>query len=563
MRIWVAALSAWLGALPALAATQPPQVCQRIPAQAAFVLWLDRPAEAVRSGGGLLERFKGLHPDLDLARLGAKIQAELGENLLTPEGMQAFGIDPAGTIALFAVQPKDEPTVVFPLLDAERFVGRLHALHQRDAKEAAPAPKPISKGGAKLYRFGSVQLAVQGGWGLLLPPAGRVATDPIQAFFGAGRKLAGHRPFVRALGELPAGQHLIGYLAVANLSKAFDADLAEQIRTAAAQLKKAPEQSRKWQQEKLVGLKDVRKRTRAWIDQFEALAGGLEFGQQALSATLIAVTSQAGNKALAKVLPSGVAAPTFHPALLGQALAGGWSGVSFSALVDWVSDLPVQPWRLLRTELEQAKAEFGRSTRLDLYVDVFDNLRAPLVAYFLVPDLSGLNEADPAEAQFLSLVRLLVMTRVADPARASRLLARLDELLREDQQPFETVTTAGLDGRLVRPRPGLEFAWGIKGELVYFGFGRGAADPLAGLQPGGAFPAASGNPLRGQASLDFAALGESMASAVSKGIGGRSGVQFRMAWPLFQQAFARFSKFSLQGELQPVGLIVRAAVGLR
>ncbi len=562
MKHWLA-LGVWvLGIAPALAAGGELQVCKRIPADVAAVLLLDRPADAIRQGGAVLERFKTLHPDLDLARLGAKVQAELGDNLLTAEGMTAFGLDPQGTVALYFVDFEADPVLVFGLRDADRFVSKLQAIHRRDLPAGTALPAPVVRAGAKIHDLNGDRVAIRDGWAMILPPAGRSAADPVQAFFGPGRKLADHKPFSLALSGLPKAQHVIGYLSVEALAGAFDRDMAEQIASASAELRQKSSGSKDWIRQRQAGLQLVRKRTGAWIRQFQSLVGGLEVTPGAVEATVLATTQPEGARALRQILPVGTGEPVFHARLAAQSMMAGWAGVRLGALIAWMGDLPTSPWQLFGAEMDQARDEFRQQIGMDLRADVFGNQREPLAAYFLTPDLSDLKTDDPSEAQFLQLVRFLVVSRVADPAKLEQLLARLDEMLRLKQLTFESQPLTGGSLRVMRPRPGVEVAWGHKGEAAFFGFGPNATGPLTGLDGPAGWAADGGSPDRGLGRLDFAALGEVLSSAVSKGIGGRAGVQFRMTWPLVQQAFARFDQFVVRAQVTTVGLVLRASLGL-
>jgi hypothetical protein len=157
---------------------------------------------------------------------------------------------------------------------------------------------------------------------------------------------------------------------------------------------------------------------------------------------------------------------------------------------------------------------------------------------------------------------LWVITRVADRAKAERFLAAVDARAAKDGQAIEKRQVAGAELRTARPEPGMAISWGLKGDVLLFAFGPGAAASAAQLIDPGAFRLAAGSQQRGAARFDFAKLGEVLSQAVQRGIGGDQGTRFRMTWPLVQQVFARLGQWRVSGSLSARGLTVRSSLGL-
>ncbi len=553
-----------VGSALAAAAAETPAVFKRIPADTAYAILFDRPAESIQKGGAILEKFKSLHPDMDMAKLGAEVQAEMGENLLTADGMRAFGIDPAGTLAIYGSDFVGDPNLALLLLDSKRFIERVTAVYRKGGRQ--PPGAPAKRAGVTIYKFGPFDFALKDKWCLLVPTKGQRTGrgDPVKAFFGRGKKLARNKAFIRTLRGLPEGQHGLGYLSVAGVAKFFDAEMARQIESAADRVEKATPKSRKWLKTNLEGMRSVKKRIAGMLGQFEGIAGGCRFTKGAVVGSVFIGALPSGRRVLAQVLPAGSGQPAFHAGLLEASILGGWAAFKTQPFLEWAADLPVSPYRSIRQEMDQAAEEFGKVFQMDLFGDVLGNLRDPVAAYFLVPDLKEFASDAPPDTQFLQLIRFLLVLRVSEPAKAEQFLGKLDNSIQANGQQVQMIQADGASLRVMRPEPGVEISWGLKGDVLLFGFGPNVTAPAARLVDSGSFKAGSVGSDRGQARLDFAALGETMSSAVSKGIGGRSGTEFRMMiWPVVQQVLGRLGELVISGELGGSGLLIRSELGIR
>lgn len=552
-----------LGTMATAGAGQLPEVSKLIPADAVLAAFVERPGQQIAKAGALLDRFKSLHPDLDMARLGAKIKAEVGENLLTPEGLRAFGVDPEGSLALFLMGFSGDPILVLTLADEKVFVDKLTALYSKGGEKAAP--KASRRAGAKVFAFGPDEFAIKGKWCLIVPPPAQRASkgDPVKAFFGQGRKLSSQKSFTMTLSGLPAGQPARFYLSLAAVAREFSATQERRSEAWQKRLNKADPQSRPWLKTELAGMKKVNQRFLGFLANYEGLAAGMQVGEDGVNDALFVSARPKGLAALAKVFPGTSAQPGFHAGLLESSVMGGWASFSLPGFLEFIGDLPASSSRLMSEEMASGAEGFKELFKMDLLQDVLGNLKNPIAAYFLVPDLSGLAADDPADMQFLQLVRFLAVSRVADPSKAEQFLQRLDERAKQDEQKIEIVQVDGVQVRIMRPQPKLEVAWGLRGDALLLGIGKNVVPSSIRLVAPGSWSSGPSVNDQGSARLDFAAVGEVMSSAVSKSIGGRQGMQFRMTWPLIQQVLAKFTTLSSSGILTRGGVLVQGRLGIR
>lgn len=547
-----------------VSAYQAPSAAKQVPADAAWVLLLDQLGDSAIRGTALASKFKDLHPDLDPAKWRAKIKAELGVDLLTPAGMSAMGFDPEGTIAIWSPDFDSDPHLALPLSDVDLFVKKMSEIYQR--KSGKPAKAPTVKAGVKTLELGPDRFAIKGKWALLLQPRqpGSKQGDPIKAFFGRGKKLASQKAFQSACKQLPARLHAMVYLSMVALQRSWVREISRDLADHEKRLKGiSSASSKKWMQAQIAGIRRVKKQFTTWLGQFVAVAFGIELSDNAVDWTMVASTTGKGKRALAGVLPAGATAPAFHAGLLQASLMGGWASLRVSAFLDWISDLPEAPWLLVGDGLTEADKGFREEFGLGLLTDVLGNLREPLSAYLLTPDLGGLKPDDPMDAQIMQLIRFLTIARVADRAKAEQFLSKLTEKLKAEGRPLEHKQLHGAQLTIFKPEPGVELSWGLKGDVFLFGVGHDAVTPAARLVDAGSFRLARASTDRGLGQLDFAAVGETLSSAVAKGIGGQQGTQFRMTWPLLQQVLARFDKLTFTSDLSASGLRIKAVLGIR
>ncbi len=545
-------------------AYQAPPAAKQVPADAAWVLLLDRPGDAATRGTALAAKFKDLHPDLDPAKWSAKIKAELGVDLLTPEGMRAMGFDPEGTITIWSSDFEADPYLAIPLSDADLFIQKMGEIYQR--KSGKPAKAPTVKAGVKTLELGPDRFAIKGKWALLLEPRqpGSKHGDPVKAFFGRGRKLAAQNAFRAACKQLPEQLHAMAYLSMPAVQRSWSKAISRDLADHEKRLKGITSaSSKKWMQGQVDGIRKVKKRFSAWLGQFVAVALGVAVKDGAVEWTTVASTSGKGKRVLAGVLPAGATAPAFHAGLLQASLMGGWASLRVSAFLDWIGDVPEAPWLLVGDGLAEADKGFREEFGMGLMADVLGNLREPLSLYLLTPDLGGLKPDDPMDAQIMQLIRFLSVARVADRAKAEQFLNKLNEKAKAEGRPLEQKQVHGAQVTVFKPEPGVELSWGLKGDVFLFGVGHDAVTPAARLVDAGSFRLARASTDRGLGQLDFAAVGETMSSAVAKGIGGQQGTRFRMTWPIVQQVLARFDKLTITSDLSATGLRLQAVLGVR
>jgi len=185
-----------------------PEAAKRIPADAVYAVFFSNPGEALANLDSVLVRFKSLSPEMDLARAGQQIEREIGVNLLTRAGLEAVGIDPAGTSAIYGPDMVKGPVVAIALKDANLTKQKFIALVQQ--KEPNFKPQPKMKAGVEIYEIDGGYIGFSGSWCLLLPPESirkNSKDKALMAFFKGGRKLAAAPAFKRSLKEMPAEAH--------------------------------------------------------------------------------------------------------------------------------------------------------------------------------------------------------------------------------------------------------------------------------------------------------------------------------------------------------------------
>jgi len=556
----VAALALVLGAALGAQAGQAPAAAGVVPDGAAFALLVDRPGEAVGAALGLLDRFKGLSPELARERLSQEVVKELGEDVLTPAGMRAFGLDPDGGLAVFGASLEGEPELLLPLADAEAFVARVQALGQKKGEAFAQLPKGAA--GARVWRSGRDYLAVGPRHALLLSglETDALALKRIQAVLGGGKKLASGKAFQKALRGLPPGAHAVLFMDFARVAKGALGEMDVGLKAEEKYVASLPAAQRKPRDQDLARMRAVRKRFAALLGKFDALAWGLRVEERGVVASVLLGAAPAGRKLLEAAFPAG-GPSAFHAALAGRSLWSGWASVRPAGLIELLADLPESPRRSVRDGLAEADAAVQEDLGMSLLKDVLGNLREPMGFYFLSPDLSGMRAEEPMQQQVLRLFKVAGSARVADPARLDALLAKVVEKATAAGQAPAVSDADGARLITFRPEAGVVFGLGRKGDLALLGFGEDALGAIAQAAVGGAGPA-QGN-LRAAGRMDAAAVGELLSSAVAKNIGGQEGMGFRMLWPLVQQALGQVSDLQMEGGLVAEGLQARWTISFR
>ena len=195
-----------------------PEVAKKIPADAVYAVFFSNPGEALQNLDSVLSRFKSLSPEMDLSRAGQQIEREFGVNLLTRAGLEAVGIDPAGTSAIYGPDMVKGPVVAIALKDANLLKQKFIALVQQ--KDPNFKPQPRMKAGVEIYEIEGGYIGFSGSWCLLLPPESirkNSKDKALLAFFKRGRKLAANPAFKRSVKEMPDEAHAWVYFDVKSL----------------------------------------------------------------------------------------------------------------------------------------------------------------------------------------------------------------------------------------------------------------------------------------------------------------------------------------------------------
>jgi hypothetical protein len=533
----------------------------QIPEGVAWAFVLERPGQAAENVLGLLERFKGINPQLGREALRAKLFEEIGEDLLTPEGMRAWGLDPDGGLALFGTDLEGDPIVLAPLSDPDLFLKKFQAAATKDGQELQELPKPVA--GARLLRQGQDTLAVARRHAVLVSGLDEAtAAKRIQAALGPGKKLAGQAAFKKAVAGLPPDVQGTLYFDFGRLGKQALADLDERQKDEERYLKSLAPEAQKARKPDLARMREVRKRLAGLLGDFDALALGLALDARSAQLSLFLGAGKGGLKRLGAAFPA-AGPPAAYAGLEKTALWSGWAALSPRGMLELVADLPDGAYRSVRDGLAEADRELQALAGQTFVKDLMGNLKEPLSFHLMNPELTDLKAEEPVQQQVLRLIKVAGSCRVADPARLEALFAALAAKAKEAGRPVETLEQDGARLTLFRPEPGLVFGFGLKGDAALIGLGEQALSDLArALPPGGLSTPAQGG-LRAAGRLDVAAVSEVLSSAVAKNIGGREGMGFRMLWPMVQQSLGQLAGVEMQASLLPTGLGARLQLWMR
>ncbi len=546
-------------------AAPPPDVARQIPADAVYVVFISSPGEALANLDSILGRFKSLSPELDLAKQGEQIQREIGENPLTRQGLEAMGIDPAGTSAIYGPDLVKGPMVAVGLKDAALFKQKLTELIKK--KDPRFNPQPQTKAGVEIYEIEGGYIGFSGSWCVLLPPESvrKNSKDrQLLAFFKKGRKLAATKAFKRSVAEMPAEAHAWVYFDIVRVLggwlKARQGNMAE-VKKAIASM--PAKRRKKIMKELKASLARERKDFRQWkraLGFIESYAASLSFLPSAVRFKDALMVKPAGARVLKKFFPAQAGAPAFHQDLVEPAVMGGWLSMDLPALLDHFAPVPFGYQTNLKQALQQEGRWFKQETKLDLVKDVLGIWKGPAACYLLAPPDSKPDPKLGMDKQIASQVRFACVAKTSNPKKTASVIKRFNQFPRPRQQ-LETRDISGASVSIFNPEPGVTLSWGLKGDAAFIAFGEGTADALARVLPAEAWKGGAPTGEVGSASLDFAVLTESISSAVARGIGD---TQFRMAaWPMAQQVLSKLGKLSISARLLPSGLVTTGSLDLR
>jgi hypothetical protein len=542
-----------------------PDVAGKIPADAVYAVFISNPGQALANLDSILGRFKAFSPELDLARQGQQIKAEIGENLLTREGLEAMGIDPAGTSAIYGPDMTRGPVVAIALKDAGLFKQKLTTLIK--TKDPQFNLQPRKKAGVEIYDIEGGYIGFGGSWCLLLPPESirKNSKDrQLLAFFKKGRKLAATPAFKRSVAEMPAEAHAWVYLDVGRLlggwMKARQGAMAE-VRK---HIKSLPAERRKKIMKDLKAeLARERNAFRKWkqaLGFVQSYAASLSFLPSAVRWKDALMVKPAGARVLKKFFPAQSGAPVFHQGLVEPAVMGGWLSMDLLALLDHFASIPVYYQTTLKQAMQQEGRGFKHDTKLDLFKDVLAIWKGPAACYLLTPADRKPDPKMSVDNQIASLVRFACVAKTPNPKKTGSIIKRFNQFVTSRKQ-LETRDISGVSVNIFKPEPGVILSWGLKGDAAFIAFGEGTAESLAKVLPDQAWVGDAAAGEVGSASLDFAVLTESISSAVAKGAGD---TQFRMAvWPMVQQVLSRMGKLTFSARLLPAGLVTTGSLDLR
>lgn len=551
---------------PAAPGAQPPDVAGRIPADAVYAVFISNPGEALENLDSILGRFKALSPELDLARQGRQIEQEIGANLLTREGLEAMGIDPAGTSAIYGPDIVNGPIVAVALKDAGLFRQKLTALIQE--KEPRFNIEPRKKAGVEIYDIERGYIGFGGSWCVLLPPESvrkNSKDGQLMAFFKKGRKLAASPAFKRSVAEMPAEAHAWVYFDIGRMLGGWMQFRQEAMNEAKKYMKSLPaEKHQKMMKDLKTGLARERKAFSKWkraLGFMESYAASLSFLPSAVRFKDALMVKPAGARVLRKFFPAQAGAPAFHQGLAEPAVMGGWLSLDLLALLEHFGSVPVDRETTLKQAVQREGSGFKRDTQLDLFKDVLAAWKGPAACYLLTPADVKPDPKMSVDSQVASLLRFACVARTPKPAKTAAVIGRLNKFVSGREKALETKDIGGASMSVFKPEPGVTLSWGLKGDAAFIAFGEGTADALAKVLPRKAWADQTPTGEVGSASMDFAVLTESISSAVARGIGD---AQFRLAvWPLAQQVLSRMGKLTFSARLLPAGLVTTGSLDLR
>lgn len=552
------------------AAAAPPAVAKHIPRDAAYVVFVSNPGEALTNLDAVLGRFKSINPEMDLQKQGEQLEQMLGVNPLTPAGIEAAGLDPAGTSALYATDPSRGFLAVLALEDAGAFEKLLVGLIAKTAQDAKVKPK--RKAGVAIYEVDRGYIGVKAPWCVVLPPEGvreGQKDKQLLAFFKKGRKLAANPAFKQAAAAMPAGVHAWFFADVPRLASSWiDAQESELVAMHKYRLQHAPKADKKRIRKQMRSDRRRLKTDRARLRKALAFANAAALGWTVLAdridTNVFVSTTRAGRRLVKKMFPALAEAPAFHQGLSEISILGGWMSLDLMGVLDQFGSLPAQGDLSIRQAMQQDAKGFKQQTGVDLLGDVLDAFAGPAGFYWMPPGEQQTDAQASSEEQVLRMLKLAMVAQVAKPRRFAAVLAKLDKLAVSQGQSPAKHEAGGTTLSSLQPAPGLLVTWGLKGDTLLLTLGEGTADALVTILPDKAWPRRAAKGALGAGEMDFAKLTEAVSSAVAQGVGGESAKQFRMmGWPIAQQVLAKFDEVTSTARLTDQGIEATASLRFR
>jgi hypothetical protein len=542
-----------------------PEVAKKIPADAVYAVFFSNPGEALKNLDSVLARFKSLSPEMDLARAGQQIEREIGVNLLTRAGLEAVGIDPAGTSAIYGPDMVKGPVVAIALKDANLLKQKFIAIIRQ--KEPNFKPQPRMKAGVEIYEIEGGYIGFSGSWCLLLPPESirkNSKDKALLAFFKKGRKLAAAPAFKRSVKEMPAEAHAWVYFDVKSLLGGWMKFRKQAMNEVKKYVKSLPPDRRKKVmadlKRELAHEKKAFKKWKKALGFMESYSASLSFLPSAVRWKDALMVKPAGARLLKKFFPAQAGAPAFHQGLAEPAVMSGWLSMDLMAMLDHFASIPVYYKTTLKQAMQQEGRGFKQDTKLDLFKDVLAIWKGPAACYLLTPPDVKPDPKLGMDNQISSLVRFACVAKTPNPKKTASVIKRFNQFVTK-RMKLETRDISGASVSIFKPEPGVTLSWGIKDDAAFLAFGDGTAESLAKVLPANAWAGKAATGEVGSASLDFAVLTESISSAVAKGVGD---TQFRMAiWPMVQQVLAKMGKLTFSARLLPAGLVTTGSLDLR
>jgi hypothetical protein len=545
----------------ARAAVEEPAAARQIPAEAVFAVFAAQPDQIIQGADALLARFKFLNPELDLAAQGEKIREQLGENLLTRAGLEAFGVDVDSALAVYAtgVQSEQQAITVIPLKDAKLFREKLLGLMEKFSG-GAPLPKARRAGGAEIMDAGDNLVALGGNYCLVVERGDRApaaAEAPIRAFFGKGRKLAGEAYFKEARAALPDGSRLWTVWNMKRLATELDASL-KQMSGNIGRMKGITPAQRKEMVAEIERMRREQAQVLSAVKFVSSMAFTLALDAKRVELTGYFGAAPAGVPAMKALFPS-VPAPAFDAALQKNSVMGGWFSFDLAGFVRLMGNLPAENGRTVKQQLDDANRSLKGALKMDLYQDILGSFQGPWAFYLLPAGAAAPAKDEEPGRVALKMLRLVGAVRVKNGARFALLLPVLAQGA-AGGQPAPTPGTIGKANVLTFPVEGTQLTLGMMDDLLFVALGEGVAETFVNALPEPHFGA--GGAEVAAMRLDIANLGESVTGLLNGPLGEQAG-EFKATWPLVQAVLGQMTAMQSSARMLANGLQVSTSLDLR
>lgn len=567
---WVAASFLSLFLASHATAAQVPRVAQHIPDDAVYALMVSNPGEALGNLDSILQKFKSISPEMDLKRLGEELKEDLGENVLTVEGLKALGLDPAGTYAFYGSGLERGPVIVLALEAPEVFKTRLIAMIKKNNPNYEAKPK--TKAGIEIYEVDRGYIGIKNSWCVVLPPESVFSGQKdkqLLEFFKAGKKLARHPAFSRTVKNMPDDLHALLYLdlkrIVSLVMKQGEKSLQQLIKIYQGR------KDRKDRQDVIMNLKaelaqmrKLGKKVNKELAFIDRAALGWTIRARSIDSAGFLGATPAGLKTLNDIFPAQKDTPAFHSGLMESSVFGAWMSLDLLKLLDKFGWIPLYGDMTIEKSLQQDAKLFKQDTKIDFFKDLLGGLAGSGAFYLLQPGEAASAANLNSEQQVLQMIRTAFVVQLKDPKKAAALLERFNQVVTARERSLKTEDISGASITTISPEPGLAFSWGLKGDTAFITFGENTAQALVKILPGKAWAGKSKTGSVGSGLLDFAVLSEGIASAMARGVGGPDAAQFRMmVWPIVQQVLGKLSKIHFSARMVAGGLSTSGSLEFR